>query len=138
MPSPRAFHVSWEFGVELYVHGGEGPPVVLNTDINSGGSGQNVDLEFDDILEGAGRDPFADEDGGAPLERGRVVLGGGVPVGNRVGLSRGQQKRQSSQQQEKIHFSVTILEDLWKLDTRTLKWQRVSEWVYRKIGANST
>lgn len=97
--------------------------------INSGkDGGGNVDLEFDDVLEGAGRDPFAEEDGGAPLERGRVVVGGGVSSGNNGGVGDSRGKRTSPQQQEKKQLPVTILEDLWKLDIRTLNWERVSKW----------
>lgn len=126
-PTPRAFHVSWEFDADLYVHGGEGSMGVQNIDNGGvGGCGANINAELEGLLEGVGRDPFAEEDGGVPLERGRVVVGGGGLSGHRGGARGDKGISHASQRQERDNVAVTILEDVWKLDVRTHQWERVS------------
>ena len=143
-PAPRAFHVSWAFDHNLYVHGGEGPVGRARATLG--------DSEVDDILGCVGRDPFAEEDGGAPLESGRVATAatagsGATPPGSsfrtdgascadraRAGPKRRTQGKASP---SRAVFgvgpgrpAVSVLEDLWKLDPRTLLWERVRvDWV---------
>lgn len=117
-PAPRAYHVSWAFGDDIYVHGGEGPTGVRT---------ETGDPDLDGVFGSVGRDLFAEEDGGAPLDPGRVVRGAGAgkgaaASGHRVrntGPSCGTERRPP----------VSVLEDLWKLDSRTLRWERVRVWV---------
>lgn len=110
------------------MHGGEGSIGVRNIDNGGvGDRGVNLDAELEDVLEGVGRDPFAEEDGGAPLEPGRVMVSGGGVSGHRGGASGDKGIPRTSQRQERDNASVTILEDLWKLDVRTHRWERVSE-----------
>ena len=97
-----------------------------------------------DVIGCVGRDPFAEEDGGTPLEPGRVVNGATMPgsmartnvcaagaanAGSR-GFAGGAQRRPA----------VSVLEDLWKLDLRTLLWERVSDasWLLRGNGWDVT
>lgn len=135
-PAPRAFHVSWVFDHNVYVHGGEGPV--------GGARATSGDSDVDDVFGCVGRDPFAEEDGGAPLESGRVATAataetgatapgssfrnGGAPKdGARTG-SRGQNEGNASPQIAGVAPGrpvVSVLEDLWKLDSRTLLWERV-------------
>lgn len=118
VPAPRAYHVAWAFGDDVYVHGGEGP-TLSRTDTD--------DPDLDGVFWSVGRDLFAEEDGGAPLDPGRVVRGAGAgkgaaASGHRVrntGPSCGAERRPC----------VSVLEDLWKLDFRTLRWERVRAWV---------
>ncbi|CAM9510657.1 unnamed protein product [Ectocarpus sp. 13 AM-2016] len=115
VPAPRAFHVAWAFGDDVYVHGGEGL-ILARTDTD--------DPDLDGIFGNVGRDLFAEEDGGAPLDPVRVVRGTGAGKGaaasghrvRRTGPSCGAERRPS----------VSVLEDLWKLDFRTLRWERLS------------
>ncbi|CBJ34047.1 conserved unknown protein [Ectocarpus siliculosus] len=115
VPAPRAYHVAWAFGNDVYVHGGEGPTGV-RTDTD--------DPDLDGVFGSVGRDLFAEEDGGAPLDPVRVVRGAGAGKGaaasghrvRRTGPSCGVERRPS----------VSVLEDLWKLDFRTLRWERLS------------
>lgn len=96
------------------------------------GDGGCFGEDFDDILGGVGRDPFAEEDGGPPLERGRVIVGGevrtsghGSSVSGAGGSGKPRPSAQQQQQQQQRRQSVAILEDLWKLDSLTLHWKRV-------------
>ncbi|CAM9912117.1 unnamed protein product [Ectocarpus sp. 8 AP-2014] len=115
VPAPRAYHVAWAFGDDVYVHGGEGP---------TGARTDTDDPDLDGVFGSVGRDLFAEEDGGAPLDPVRVVRGAGAgkgaaASGHRVrntGPSCGAERRPS----------VSVLEDLWKLDFRTLRWERLS------------
>ncbi|CAN0486726.1 unnamed protein product, partial [Ectocarpus sp. 12 AP-2014] len=115
VPAPRAYHVAWAFGDDVYVHGGEGP-TLSRTDTD--------DPDLDGVLGSVGRDLFAEEDGGAPLDPVRVVRGTGAGKGaaasghrvRRTGPSCGTERRPF----------VSVLEDLWKLDFRTLRWERLS------------
>eukprot|EP00903_Cladosiphon_okamuranus_P011651 g10959.t1 len=129
-PAPRAFHASWEFGDNVYVHGGEGPA--------GGARAASGDSEVDDIFGCVGRDPFAEEDGGAPLESGRVATaatarsGSTLPWGSSfrkkggassADVAKAGQKRRN---ERNASPAVSVLEDLWKLDPRTMLWERLS------------
>lgn len=130
-PGPRAFHAAWAFDAEVYVHGGEGPVGTTNSTSDAGDGG------FDDIIGGVGRDPFAEEDGGAPLEQGRVMVAGrcggrGVSLmgggdGGGGGVGEGQRGVGSAKQLREVSkgSTVAVLEDLWKLDIRAVRWERV-------------
>lgn len=144
-PAPRAFHVSWAFDNNVYVHGGEGPV----------GGATSGNPEVDDILGGVGRDPFAEEDGGAPLESGRMVTSataesratapGSSLRKNRAStdgattVPKGRNDGNASSPSRVIagvaprRPAVSVLEDLWKLDTRTLLWERVRVDCSRKV-----
>lgn len=137
-PAPRAFHVSWAFDHNVYVHGGEGPV--------GGARATSGDSEVDDIFGCVGRDPFAEEDGGAPLESGRVATaataGGGATAPGSSFRKNGASvdgastepkgRNQGNASPSRVvagaapgRPTVSVLEDLWKLDPRTLLWERV-------------
>lgn len=140
-PTPRAFHASWAFGTDIFVHGGEG-----SSGATSGNGG-----ELDDVIGGVSRDPFAEEDGGAPLAKGRAVMvagrvgtgcvvrsehehasgGGDGDGGEALRVQQRRQRRrgegQGQKPAEKVCAAVVaVLEDLWKLNTCTMRWERVS------------
>lgn len=132
-PTPRAFHASWTFENNVYVHGGEGAVGAASESFTN--------LELDDVIGCVGRDPFAEEDGGAPLESGRVVNGATAPrakartkdsaadAATTGARNRKEGKELASQDPAggaQRRPTVSVLEDLWKLDPRTLRWERVS------------
>lgn len=95
-----------------------------------------------DVIGCVGRDPFAEEDGGTPLEPGRVVNGATVPgsmartnvcaAGAANTGSRGRKEGEAPPSRglagsAQRRPAVSVLEDLWKLDLRTLLWERVSD-----------
>lgn len=138
-PAPRAFHVSWAFDNNVYVHGGEGPV--------GGATATFGNSEVDDILGGVGRDPFAEEDGGAPLGSGRVATANTAGSGSTApgssfrkngalstdGAKTGPKGRKGGRPLPSPVIAgvapgrpaVSVLEDLWKLNPRTLLWERV-------------
>lgn len=99
--------------------------------------------ELCDIFGSIGRDPFAQDDGGPPLEFGRIVVAaaavnGAVNHGSRVrksgtdidGAMRGEREGKPTTPKAVADGAprrpvVSVLEDLWKLDLRTLLWERV-------------
>lgn len=104
-------------------------------------SESSTNLELDDVIGCVGRDPFAEEDGGAPLESGRVVNGATAPrsrartkgytVDAATTGAKGRKEgealpSQGSASGARGRPAVSVLEDLWKLDPRTLLWERVS------------
>ncbi|CAM9473756.1 unnamed protein product, partial [Scytosiphon promiscuus] len=119
VPGPRAFHVAWAFNGNVYIHGGEGQA--------TGETGLVGNPDLDDVLGSVGRDPFAEEDGGAPVEAGRIATAAngrsaGVvswpsvrSVGNAEASSGGERRP-----------AVSVLEDLWKFDSCALQWERLS------------
>lgn len=123
-PAPRAFHASWAFGNDVYVHGGEGP-IGARTGYSPEG------LEYEDIMGGVGRDPFAEDDGGAPLGPGRVAVAGHA---NKVGSGSKLRGTEEMPQSASKRHTMSVLEDLWKFDTRTRRWERVS-WPARRNGS---
>ena len=123
------------------MHGGEG-----SSGATSGNGG-----ELDDVIGGVSRDPFAEEDGGAPLAKGRAVMvagrvgtgcvvrsehehasgGGDGDGGEALRVQQRRQRRrgegQGQKPAEKVCAAVVaVLEDLWKLNTCTMRWERVS------------
>lgn len=120
-PAPRAFHASWAQGEEVYIHGGEGPTGAKNCE--------------DDFLEGISRDPFAEEEGGQSFNHERVAKGSNGIASSRAHLTTSQQQQPeevSPHNQEKNvttmlrqQASVSVFEDLWKLDVGKLRWERV-------------
>lgn len=137
-PAPRAYHVSWAFDNDLYVHGGEGPM--------GGARAISGSSEVDDIFGCVGRDPFAEEDGGAPLGPGRVATAAtarstatapgsrfrknGAFTDEATNWLKGRNERNSPPSRVKAGAAprrpaVSVFEDLWKLDSRTLLWERV-------------
>lgn len=136
-PGPRAFHVAWAFNGNVYIHGGEG--------LATGDTGLAGDLDLDDVLGSAGRDPFAEEDGGAPLEAGRILT---AASGRNVAVSPGLKARYLTNAEEMAaggkkagkvgetplllrpaegRPAMSVLEDLWKFDCHALRWERVRE-----------
>lgn len=123
-----------------------------------GGAGSAFgDTEVDDVLGCVGRDPFAEEDGGAPLEPGRVATaatagtgaaasGSGFRKGSAASVDgattapKGRMERRGSTSRGIAggvapgRPAVSVLEDLWKMDPRTLLWERVRA----DLGGNAT
>ncbi|CAM9463722.1 unnamed protein product [Ectocarpus fasciculatus] len=114
-PAPRAYHVSWAFGDDVFVHGGEGP---------TGARTETDDPDLDGVFGSVGLDLFAEEDGGAPLDPGRVVRGAGAGKGATASGHRARNTGPSCSAERRP--SVSVLEDLWKLNSRTLRWERLS------------
>ncbi|CAN0126914.1 unnamed protein product, partial [Hapterophycus canaliculatus] len=126
-PSPRAFHVAWAFNGNVYIHGGEGQA--------RGETGLVGNLDLDEALGGVGRDLFAEEDGGAPVEAGRIVMAAterstaSAPGSNVRSRARTLGKALPSGPAAlgaKRRPAVLVLEDLWKFDCSALQWERLS------------
>lgn len=114
-----------------------------------GGGGVRAGTENPDffyIFGSVGRDPFAEDDGGPPLESGRIMVaataartGGAVDHGPRahkkstddIDVAMGRRKEGKTPPPPVVaggaprRPAVSVLEDLWKLDMRTLLWDRV-------------
>lgn len=85
-----------------------------------------------DIFGSVGRDPFAEDDGGPPLESGRVVVAtaAGQKGADVDGSMTGRIERKGPPPAvvpggAPRRPAVSVLDDLWKLDLRTLLWERV-------------
>lgn len=72
-------------------------------------------------MDGIPVDTFVEDDGGAPLEEGRVVLARGGAIAG----SGGKYTQSFWEEKTAKRCDLLLLDDLWKLDIKTLQWERV-------------
>lgn len=139
-PGPRAFHAAWSFQGNVFIHGGEGRA--------TGGLGVAGGLDLDDVVGSVGRDPFAEEDGGAPVEAARIVVAANrnspavAPASSVESKANAENRIVADQRAQKMEKTsslrptscdaerqraVSVLEDLWRFDPSTLRWERVRD-----------
>lgn len=112
--------------------------------------------ELYDIFGSVGRDPFAEDDGGPPVESGRIMVAAAAAASRGAVVDHGSRthkkgsdvvdgamggRKEGKRQPPPVvaggaprRPAVSVLEDLWKLDMQTLLWDRVRGGVVDSLG----